>query len=217
MGSLFKWKNYTMGPLIRWGLHHPNVMKSRLFLKVMQVFPEKISRTYDAKIRDGREADLLLLAAGLDLLERQPLQILDLCTGTGLAAFEAAKHFPNAFVTGVDQSPGMIEAAKSKVKESDVLRICFEQGNAVALAIEKETYDLVVTSNAPVYLAEAVRVLKSEGYLLIVFSFGGKVFTDAERDVRNLLKINSLDLLHLKRVGEGIVILAGKSQAAQKL
>ncbi|MDD2301472.1 MAG: class I SAM-dependent methyltransferase [Eubacteriales bacterium] len=217
MGSLFKWKNYTMGPLIRWGLHHPNVMKSRLFLKVMQVFPEKISRTYDAKIRDGREADLLLFSEGLNLLDSQPLHILDLCTGTGLAAFEAARHFPKAFVTGVDQSPGMIEAAKSKVKESEVPRICFEQGNAVALAREKETYDLVVTSNAPVYLAEAVRVLKSEGHLLIVFSFGGKIFTDAERDVRNLLKINCLDLLHLKRVGEGIVILAGKSQAVQKL
>ena len=176
MSTIFKLKMAYMTPLIKLIIKYPKLMESKLFLKVMQIFPEKISKSYDRKVKDEDIQYQEALAYGLSLIKKEPLKILDLCTGTGFAAFMALSRFPDALVTGVDLSPGMIELAKGKISGSHAERIRFERGNAAELVYEDEAFDMVITSNAPVYMEEAVRVLKQGGDIIVTFSFGGEEF-----------------------------------------
>jgi len=179
----------------------------------MQVFPEKISKSYDRKVKNKDIQYQEALSYGLSLIERNPQKILDLCTGTGFAAFMALSRFPDAIITGVDLSQGMIEVAKGKVSGSDTERIKFERGNAAELIYGDEAFDLVITSNAPVYLEEAVRVLKQGGDIIVAYSFAGEAFLNAWNEIRTMLNENNLLLIHLNNVGKGAVIHGRKNSS----
>jgi SAM-dependent methyltransferase len=111
--------------------------------------------------------------------DRQPGAILDLGTGTGTLALDAARRWPAAAVTGIDASRGMIVAARERVREdlpaSDAVRISFDIGDAGHLAYPDEAFDLVVSSfvlqlvqNRLAVLREANRVLRPGGVLAFV-------------------------------------------------
>ena len=206
MSSLFDLKTTLMTPLIKWVIKHPSMMKSRVFLMVMRVFPEKISHSYDSKVKESGVDYLLELSDGLAQINKNPQSILDLCTGTGLAAFMAAERFPLASVVGVDQSDSMVHIAKGKIADGDKDRIRFEFGNALELIYNDEEFDLIITSNAPVYLSEATRVLKAGGDVFIAFSFGGKAFENASSVITRLMEQNGLSLVNLKSSGKGVFI-----------
>lgn len=211
MSSLFDLKTVLMTPLIKWVIRHPMMMESRVFLMAMRVFPEKISHSYDSKVKESSIDYLLALSDGLAQISKNPQSILDLCTGTGLAAFMAAERFPIASVVGVDQSGSMVHIAKGKVADVDKGRIRFEVGNAIKLTYNDEEFDLIITSNAPVYLSEAARVLKSGGDIVVAFSFGGKTFENASSEITRLLEQNGLSLVNLKSSGKGSFILGQKN------
>jgi len=211
MSSLFNLKTVLMTPLIKWAIKHPMMMKSRVFLMAMRVFPEKISHSYDSKIKESDIDYRRALSDGLVQISKNPQSILDICTGTGLAAFMAAERFPIASVTGVDQSSSMVHIAKGKITDVDKDRIRFEVGNAIKLTYDDEEFDLIITSNAPVYLSEAARVLKSGGNIFIAFSFGGKAFENAGIEITRLLGQNGLSLVNLKSSGKGSFILGQKN------
>ena len=211
MSSLFKLKTVLITPLIKWVIRHPMMMESRVFLMAMRVFPEKISHSYDSKVKKSGIDYLLAISDGLAQISKNPQSILDLCTGTGLAAFMAAERFPIASVVGVDQSSGMVNIAKGKIVDVDKGRISFEVGNAIKLTYNDEEFDLIITSNAPIYLSEAVRVLKSGGDLFLAFSFGGKAIEKASIEITRLLEKNGLSLVKLKSSGKGLFILGQKN------
>jgi len=211
VSSLFNLKTVLMTPLFRWVIRHPMMMESRAFLMAMRVFPEKISHSYDSKVKESGIDYLLALSDGLAQISKNPQSILDLCTGTGLAAFMAAQKFPIASVVGVDQSSSMVHIAKGKVADVDKGRIRFEVGNAIKLTYNDEEFDLIIISNAPVYLSEAARVLKSGGDIFVAFSFGGKAFENASIEITRLLEQNGLSLVNLKRSGKGLFILGHKN------
>jgi ubiquinone/menaquinone biosynthesis C-methylase UbiE len=71
-------------------------------------------------------------------------------------------------------------------------------------------FDMVVTSNAPVYLEEAVRVLKPGGIILVAYSFGGEAFNKAKEEVNDLLNNNRLELELLKTSDKWVFILGRK-------
>ncbi len=210
MGNVLNLKTAFMTPLIKLIIKHPKLMESKIFLRAMLIFPEKISKTYDARVKDSDIDYQAALSYGLSLIGNKPLKILDLCTGTGFAALMALKHFPDAFVTGVDQSRTMIEMANSKVDPLDADRIKFDFGNAAKLDYEDEAFDLVTTSNAPVYLAEAARVLRHGGDIIATYSLGGDAFLSARNEIESLLNENGLYLIDLKKVDKGAVIHGGK-------
>lgn len=212
MSNLFDLKAILMTPLIKWGIKHPMMLESRIFLMVMRVFPEKISPSYDSKVKKSGSDYLLALSDGLAQISKNPQSILDICTGTGLASFMAAEKFPLASVLGVDQSASMIHIANGKVTDIDKGRIRFEIGNAIKLNYNDEEFDLIITSNAPVYLSEATRVLKAGGNIFIAFSFGGKAFEKASSEISRLLDQNGLSLVNLKSSGKGFFILGQKKQ-----
>lgn len=200
-----------MAGVIRYVLRRPKVMDSRLFLWLMATFPAVISKSYDAKVVRGGTNYAAPLTSGLNRVPGNPARILDLCTGTGFAAFAAAKAFPTALVEGVDQSSAMINIATNKALAAGVSNVRFAVGNARRLIYRDGEFDLIVTSNAPVYLDELARVLKSGGFVLAAYSFAGDAFVQAKSDLSVYLASSGLRLVELAVTkGGGSYIIAVK-------
>lgn len=100
----------------------------------------------------------------------------------------------------------MIKIANSKIDSLNADRIKFEFGNAVKLGYKNEAFDLIITSNAPVYLMEAARVLTHGGNIIVTYSFGGDAFSNARNEIKSLLTENGLHLINLVNIGKGVVI-----------
>ena len=212
MSDIFKVKNILMTPLIRMIIKHPQIMESKLFLKAMAVFPEKVSSTYDEKVRKSEIDYQAAFLDGLSYVRNEPDKVLDICTGTGFAAFLIAKKFKDAEIEAVDLSPEMIKISKKKAKEASYSNMIFRTANAMKLDYPDNEFDMVVTTNAPIYLAEAVRVLKPEGEILIAYSFSGEVFNNAKENIMRLLRASRLELEVLKSSDKGVFILGRKEK-----
>lgn len=111
------------------------------------------------------EGDQLVAAA----LERVPAatRALDVGTGTGRGAAALVNRFPEAEVTGVDVSPGMIEEARGRVPAAS-----FEVGDASHLPFGDGSFDLVTHTNMIPFLDEVSRVLRPGGWTLFAWTNG---------------------------------------------
>ena len=136
----------------------------------MLQFDEQLARQVEATymtpdIVEQRRATRALLA--LQPGER----VLDIGSGPGfLAAEMAAEVGPNGAVHGVDPSASMLAIAKARETA-----VAYAAGDALALPYEDGTFDAVVATQVyeyvadmPAALAEARRVLRPEGRLLIL-------------------------------------------------
>ena len=144
-----------------------------------------------AKMFDGISPryDLLnrLLSAGIDVRWRkealrllakhvQPVQVLDVATGTGDLALALANRWPLASVVGVDISEGMLSMGRRKIQSAGLeSRLELRTGDAENLPFDRETYDAVTVAfgvrnfeNLDKGLAEIARVLKSGGVLMVL-------------------------------------------------
>ena len=128
---------------------------------------------------------------GLDVLWRRralaclagevpsPRTIFDLATGTADFAIAAARHFPDAHVTGVDLTPAMLDVGRRKVEAAGLAgRVSLEEGDACALACADASADVAICAfgfrNFPdraVALREVARVLAPGGHLLALELF----------------------------------------------
>ncbi len=103
-------------------------------------------------------------------------RLLDLATGTGDIAFEAARYHPEISVVGLDFAPAMLQAAAVKRKALDLEhRIPLAGGDASALPFPEAVFDAVTVGfgirNMPDrrrVLREMVRVLVPGGKLHIL-------------------------------------------------
>ncbi len=207
---LIRLKTLFLTPLIKIIIRYPGIMESKLFLKAMAVFPAKVSNAYDRKIAESGIEYKAALKEGLARVPGKPHRILDLCTGTGFAAFKAAKVFSSAQIDALDQASEMIEIAKNKAKEIKPNTINFRKGDATNLNYDDNRFDLIITSNAPIYLNEAVRVLKKDGFMLVAFSFGGMAFIKARKQIVDFLGNHGLKLIELNSAGNGAYIIGQK-------
>lgn len=213
MDGLFGVKNMLLTPLVKFIIRHPDMMKSRIFVWAMQKFPEKISKSYDSRMKTGKLALEEALSEGFHLFHGRASRILDICTGTGVAAIGALRFFEEARIIGVDQSDGMLDVARGKIPPANASRIQFEKADATKLPYGDGAFDLVITSNAPVYLDEVSRVLRPEGYLLVVFSFGKPVFLRMHKDIDAMMQRYSLALVQLKGFRQSAIIIGRKFYA----
>lgn len=146
---------------------------------------DRIARRYDLANH--------LLSGGLDYWWRhraailvrqwQPARILDLATGSGDLALALARGLPKSEIVAADFSADMLEIARGKGVTNTVL------ADARQLPFPDASFDAVTVAfglrNMPDWqeaLREMARVLKVEGYVLILdFSLPSKPFRSAYR------------------------------------
>ncbi len=91
----------------------------------------------------------------------RPLQILDLCTGSGCIAIALAKAFPDSQVYGADVSKTAIRYSKKNAIENGVENITFLQGSLYLPLNRGVCFDLIV-SNPPYVKREDIESLQRE-------------------------------------------------------
>jgi SAM-dependent methyltransferase len=140
----------------------------RAFRWLLRVQFDRLAPRWDAM---RREDAFVSLERALDALPQPPQRVLDLGTGTGLAAFLAARRFPEADVVGADLAEAMLAEAREHTPPELAERVRFEAGDAARLPFGAATFDLVILANMIPFFDELDRVLAPGGHL--VFSFSG--------------------------------------------
>ena len=101
--------------------------------------------------------------------------VVDLGAGAGFDCFLAAERVgPTGKVVGVDMTPEMVERARTNQAKGDFANVEFRLGEIEALPVADEEADVVISNcvlnlspDRPRVLAEAMRVLKPGGRLMI--------------------------------------------------
>jgi arsenite methyltransferase len=115
--------------------------------------------------------------AALAALHLQPGEdVLDVGAGPGLLAAEMADAVgPGGSVRGIDSSESMLALARGRSLPETAAEIEFRVGDACALPYHDRSVDVVTSTqvyeyveNVPVALAEAYRVLRPGGRLLVL-------------------------------------------------
>jgi demethylmenaquinone methyltransferase/2-methoxy-6-polyprenyl-1,4-benzoquinol methylase len=120
------------------------------------------------------------------LLQKNPVTVLDLCTGTGDFILEVARNAgPESELIGYDFSPDMLGKARAKLRKisqgEEFPRIAFLEGDAAKMPFEEAKFDAVgitfgirnliyQNSKAEQHLSEMNRVLRPGGQLVVLES-----------------------------------------------
>ena len=152
------------------------------------------------------------LELALDAVPVAPKRVLDLGTGTGLAAFIAARRFPEAEVVGVDLAHGMVEQAREDTPPELAERVSFRQADAQRLPFEAGSFELVQLANMIPFFDELERVTAAGGYLVQSFSAGPEtpIWVPPERLRRELGAHGFTDFADFEAEG-GTALLARKA------
>ena len=175
----------------------------RLFRGPLTRSFDKLAPEWDAT-RVSRERLVAILAA-LDALDA-PTRALDVGTGTGAVARLLSERWPDAEVTGVDVSPGMIGEARRLGSER------YDVGDASALPYEDAAFDLVTQNNMIPFFDELARVTAPGGYLAIAYSMGPQtpIWVPLERVRAELQRRGFLHVADFE-AGGGVALLARRS------
>jgi ubiquinone/menaquinone biosynthesis C-methylase UbiE len=133
---------------------------------------------------------------------------LDIGTGTGRGAAALVKRFPEAEVTGIDVSPGMIEEARRRVPG-----VSFHVGDASRLPFADESFDLVTHTNMIPFLDEVARVLRPGGWTLFGWTNGAgtPIYVRPELLRRELERRGFAEFADVA-VGSGTAMLARRAE-----
>lgn len=138
---------------------------------------------FNAKVYDVLDMTYFRKAASsprnavISILDDDPLNVLDMCTGTGSNAIAIARTKGNVRVTGIDISQAMLQIATDKLVKKGLSNVKFIQMDAAKLHFANEEFDVVLISLvlheisqelAGQLLSEAKRVLKSNGKLIVL-------------------------------------------------
>ena len=108
--------------------------------------------------------------------------LLDVCTGTGMVALDAARQLSRGKVTGIDLSSGMLSQASKKASQLGLNNTQFIQMDLDKLDFEAQSFDVATSSFGLFFiddmenaLSNVVKTVKSGGQVAIS-SFTGKAF-----------------------------------------
>jgi ubiquinone/menaquinone biosynthesis C-methylase UbiE len=138
----------------------------------------------------------LLRAAGV----RSGMKVLDIATGTGLAAAECSREIgPTGQVIAADLSKAMVEQAKQRLSAAPNITFAVEDGQSLSFA--DGSFDALICSLGLMFfpdplrgLSEFCRVLRSGGRA------AASVLTVPERSYNG--RINTVIAKHLPAIGE---------------
>jgi ubiquinone/menaquinone biosynthesis C-methylase UbiE len=89
-------------------------------------------------------------------------KVLDIATGTGLAAIEAARRVgTDGCVIGVDFSEGMLSRAAVEIERAELTNIELAYGDAEHLSFPAEQFDIVLCVSALPYMTDILGALRS--------------------------------------------------------
>lgn len=159
----------------------PTISADRARLQEARRVRSKIAAAYFAAhapnwdtIRSLHVAEETVERAVLEEVGDRPLHaLLDLGTGTGRMLELLAPRADRA--VGVDQSPPMLNLARTRLERAGLRNVQLRQGDIYALPLEGADYDLVIVHQVLHYLddpgravREAARALRPGGRLLVV-------------------------------------------------
>jgi SAM-dependent methyltransferase len=147
----------------------------------------------------------------LDRLDGPPRRVLDVGTGTGLAAGILAERFPAAEIVGVDLSPRMIEVAR---REHGDERVRFDVADAASLPYEDGSFDLAILLNMIPFVDELARVVEPGGRLAVSFSRGPEtpIWVPPATLRRELERVGFADVEEFE-VGAAVTVMARRVAA----
>lgn len=167
--------------------------------QVEQMF-DNIAPTYDTlNHRLSWNIDKMWRKAALNMLKPyDPKHILDIATGTGDFAIQAAQMLQPERLVGADISEGMMAIGRQKVKKLALDNIIsFSKEDCMQLSFHDDSFDAVTAAfgirnfqNLDRGLKEMYRVLKPGGHLCIV-----ELTTPVLFPMRQLFKIYSHSVL----------------------
>jgi ubiquinone/menaquinone biosynthesis C-methylase UbiE len=155
------------------------------------------------------------LQAALAALPAPPTRVLDLGTGTGVAAFEIARRFPGTEVLGVDLAEGMVEQATRNTPDELAGRVRFEVADAARLPYESGRFDLVSLANMIPFFDELARVTAPGGHVVLSFAHGAEtpIYVPLDR-VRDELDTRGFTEFADFAAGNGTALRARKARTA---
>ena len=111
---------------------------------------------------EGNKFHLALANRLIELAQLQQGQkVLDIATGTGLAAISAAQIVGSlGQVVGVDISKGMLEQAQRKINTIGLKNVELIEADADSLNFNDSSFDIILCSSAIVYLTDIRDTLK---------------------------------------------------------
>jgi len=145
---------------------------------------EQVAKMFDA-ISGGYDNMNRVISFGIDVRwrkkvlkmvsETNPKDILDIATGTGDLAIMMSQ-IPNAEITGIDISDGMLEVGRNKVKEKGLdNKIKLLLADSEAMSFADDTFDAITVGfgirnfeHLETGLSEILRVLKPGGIFVIL-------------------------------------------------
>jgi SAM-dependent methyltransferase len=180
----------------------------RVFRWLTRAQFERLAPVWDSMRRPTAFA---ALERALEAVPAAPKRVLDLGTGTGLAAFVAARRFPEAEVVGVDLASGMVDQARRLTPPELSARVSFEQADAAKLPFEDGAFDLVQLANMIPFFDELARVTAPGGHVALSFSAGPEtpIWVPPERLRRELGGHGFTDFADFEAEG-GTALLARK-------
>lgn len=116
----------------------------------------------------GPDPIIPLATAVLHAGVEEPERVLEIGCGEGDGTLFLAREFPRARVRGVDPSAERIAAATARVGLDPEGRVAFKVGVPRSLPFPDAHFDLVAQSAGRPAIAEAARVLRPGGSLLLV-------------------------------------------------
>jgi len=176
-----------------------------------RVFRGPMTRQFDrlAPEWDSTRVSRERLAPMLAALDAVPdvQRVLDVGTGSGAVARLPSERWPDAQVTGVDVSPGMVEEARRLGSGEH-----YDVGDASALPYPDASFDLLTLNNMIPFFDELARVTAPGGHVAIAYSRGSgtPIWVPVERVRAELERRGFLHVADF-RVGPGVALLARRS------
>lgn len=121
-------------------------------------FKQQVAAYFNDRTQYDEEGDFhpRLAQRLVEYAQLRPGQkVLDVCTGTGLAAIAAAQVVaPDGWVVGVDLSEGMLRQAKRKLEALQLFNVSLYLTDAETLYFPEHCFDVILCSSALVYLTQ---------------------------------------------------------------